>query len=70
MPRFKEKLEFILLVGATSVGGVIYLHNTFASVKRVESIEKQIEQVQQVVCAIAIDQNVADAKKICTRKYE
>lgn len=70
MLKSKEKLEFLILIGATCVGVVIYLHDTFASTKRVESIENQIERIQKVVCAIAIDQNVSDAKKICTRSLE
>jgi hypothetical protein len=70
MAKLKDNLEFILLIGATSVGAVIYLHDTFASTKRVESLEHQIENVQNVVCAIAIEQKVSDVKEICRRRIE
>jgi len=67
--NFKQNLEFILLVGATCIGAIIYLHTTFASTKQVDSLEVQISSVQKVVCAIAIDQKVPDARGICTGKY-
>lgn len=64
----KTKIEIFFLIVAPCIGVIIYLHDTFASTKRVEAIENQIEFIQQVVCAIAIDQNVSDVKQICTRK--
>lgn len=64
---FRLKFETLFLVGTTLVGLVLYFNNTFASVIRVQSLESQIENIQRVVCAIAIEQKVTDVKEICMR---
>lgn len=64
---FKLKFETLFLLGSTLIGLVVYFNTTFAAVSRVQSLEVQIENIQKVVCAIAIEQRLSKVEDICMR---
>lgn len=66
---FSEGIKLIILVGSIVVTVTLYVHSTFATNSRVDSIEtrisdqeKRIEDQKKISCLIAIAVNVEKEK--------
>ena len=66
----KAIMELIIAVAISVSGAIGYMHGMFASKYEVETLSKSIHRVDNLLCKMAINQNVKDAVSICTEKGE
>lgn len=61
-----KKLQAIYFLITVTISSVMYVQTNFASSKRVDDLEKQIELIQNIICSMAIEQKLLKAEFICT----
>lgn len=62
----KNIIELVLAICIPMAGAMGYVHGTFATIVDVKKNTNKIERVDNLICKMAISQNIKNAESICT----
>ena len=62
----KSAIELVLAICIPMAGAMGYVHGTFATIIDVKANSTKIERVDNLICKMAISQNIKNAESICT----
>ncbi len=62
-----KKIQALYFIASAVASLTFYVHSNFASSVRVENLEEQIRTIRNIICSIAIDQNLTRSQEICRR---